>query len=149
MPTTSGWALSCSSRLFYAIFQNGCGALGKVIFALVMDTGLSISFVRLLAGGLMQTIVLGINCGLKSCEERTVKKRILIDYLLAHFKQHNMYVLRYYFCEFLCLINVIGQLYLMNWFVGGEFFSYGLKGLLLSSSNIYIITVVPKNYVNY
>ncbi len=79
-------------------------------------------------GGLMQTIVLGLNSGLKTVEERTVKKKILIDYLLLHIKQHNMYAIRYWFCEVLCLVNIIGQLYLMNRFTGGEFFSYGLKG---------------------
>jgi len=76
----------------------------------------------------MQTIVLGLNSGLKTVEERTVKKKILIDYLLVHIKQHNMYAIRYWFCEVLCLVNIIGQLYLMNRFTGGEFFSYGLKG---------------------
>jgi hypothetical protein len=84
----------------------------------------------------MSTIVLGLNSGLKCAEEKTVKKKVLIDYLLMHFKQHNMYALRYWFCEVLCLVNVIGQLYLMNRFTGGEFFSYGLKGricLLLES----------------
>nr|CAH0102515.1 unnamed protein product [Daphnia galeata] len=86
-------------------------------------------------GGLMQTIVLGLNSGLKTVEERTVKKRILIDYLLVHFKQHNMYAIRYWFCEVLCLVNIIGQLYLMNRFTGGEFFSYGLKVLSFANAD--------------
>lgn len=66
--------------------------------------------------------------GLRSVEERAAKKRVLVDYLLVHFKQHNMYAVRYFFCELLCLVNIIGQLYLMNTFTGGEFFSYGLRG---------------------
>lgn len=86
-------------------------------------------------GGLMQTIVLGLNSGLKSVEERTVKKRILIDYLLLHFKQHNMYAMRYFFCEVLCLVNIIGQLYLMNRFTGGEFFTYGIKVLSFANAD--------------
>ena len=77
----------------------------------------------------MSTIVMGLNSGLRSAEERASKKRLLIDYLLVHFKQHNMYALRYWFCEALCLVNIIGQLYLMNRFTGGEFFTYGLKGI--------------------
>ena len=76
----------------------------------------------------MSTIVLGLNSGLRSIEEKAAKKKVLIDYLQLHFKQHNMYALRYWLCELLCLVNVIGQLYLMNRFTGGEFFSYGLKG---------------------
>lgn len=82
----------------------------------------------------MSTIVMGLNSGLRSAEERAGKKRMLIDYLLAHFKQHNMYALRYWFCEALCLVNIIGQLYLMNRFTGGEFFTYGLKGIFFFSN---------------
>jgi len=57
------------------------------------------------------------------------KRKTLVSYLLHHLKQHNMYALKYYFCEFLCLVNIIGQLYLMNTFLGGEFFSYGTSVL--------------------
>jgi hypothetical protein len=38
-----------------------------------------------------------------------------------------MYAVRYFFCEILCLVNVIGQMYLMNTFFDGEFMNYGLK----------------------
>lgn len=40
---------------------------------------------------------------------------------------------KYFVCEFLCLVNIIGQLYLMNRFLGGEFFSYGIRVLQFSS----------------
>lgn len=40
---------------------------------------------------------------------------------------------QYFTCEFLCLVNVIGQLYLMNRFLGGEFFTYGLRVLQFST----------------
>lgn len=86
-------------------------------------------------GGLMQTIVLGLNSGLKTAEERVAKKKVLLDYLLVHLKQHNMYALRYWFCEALCLVNIIGQLYLMNRFTGGEFFSYGLNVLSFANAD--------------
>ncbi|KAJ8947244.1 hypothetical protein NQ318_012010 [Aromia moschata] len=42
-------------------------------------------------------------------------------------EQHNMYALRYWACECICLINIIVQLYLMNKFFDGEFLSYGLR----------------------
>ena len=132
MLITSGSASSCFSRPFSAMFRGGCGTPGKVrddnfLCYLIV---LLIEYLSLEIGGLMQTIVLGLNSGLKSAEERAAKKRVLIDYLLIHFKQHSMYVLRYWLCEVMCLVNVIGQLYLMNRFTGGEFFSYGLRGEL-------------------
>lgn len=40
---------------------------------------------------------------------------------------------QYFACEFLCLVNIIGQLYLMNRFLDGEFFNYGLRVLQLSN----------------
>ena len=36
-------------------------------------------------------------------------------------------IYRYFFCEFLCFLNVFGQFFLMNWFFDGEFLEYGLK----------------------
>lgn len=44
-----------------------------------------------------------------------------------------MYVYQYFVCEFLCLVNIVGQLYLMNLFLGGEFFSYGMRVLQLTN----------------
>lgn len=38
-----------------------------------------------------------------------------------------MYAIRYWFCECLCLVNVILQLYFMNVFFNGEFFKYGFR----------------------
>ncbi|KAJ8933592.1 hypothetical protein NQ314_013917 [Rhamnusium bicolor] len=42
-------------------------------------------------------------------------------------ERHNMYAIRYWACEFICLVNIILQLYLMNKFFDGEFLSYGLR----------------------
>lgn len=42
-------------------------------------------------------------------------------------QRHNMYAIRYWFCEGLCLVNIIVQLYFMNKFFDGEFLSYGLR----------------------
>ncbi|KAL1131837.1 hypothetical protein AAG570_011448 [Ranatra chinensis] len=43
-----------------------------------------------------------------------------------------MYAIRYWVCECLCLVNIIGQLYLMNRFFDGEFMSYGLRVMTFS-----------------
>lgn len=47
--------------------------------------------------------------------------------LFFFFQRHNMYAIRYWFCECLCLVNVILQLYFMNVFFNGEFFKYGFR----------------------
>ena len=47
--------------------------------------------------------------------------------ILSFLQTHNTYVYRYFACEILCLFNIIAQLYLMNRFFEGEFFTYGLR----------------------
>uniref|UniRef100_A0A336LNF3 Innexin n=1 Tax=Culicoides sonorensis TaxID=179676 RepID=A0A336LNF3_CULSO len=78
-------------------------------------------------GGLMRTIVMGLKLGICSEEEKCAKKQVLIEYLLKHLKRHKLYMVRYFICEALCLINIVIQLYLMNQFFDGEFLSYGWR----------------------
>lgn len=48
------------------------------------------------------------------------------------FQRHNMYAIRYWMCEALCLVNIVTQLYFMDHFFDGEFFSYGLRVMTFS-----------------
>ncbi|XP_045467611.1 innexin inx1 [Harmonia axyridis] len=78
-------------------------------------------------GGLMKTLVMGLNIGATPEKVRNARKEIVIEYLLEHLKKHRFYAIRYWCCECLCLVNIIVQLYLMNKFFDGEFLSYGLR----------------------
>ncbi|KAG7303830.1 Innexin inx1 [Plutella xylostella] len=80
-------------------------------------------------GGLLRTIVMGLNVGACHVDEREKKKDVLIGYLLRYAKRHKMYAFRYWGCELLCLVNIVLQLLMMDSFFGGEFFSYGVKVL--------------------
>jgi innexin len=92
---------------------------------------------------------MGLQLGICREEEKYAKKQALIDYMLKHLKvnlkwqetmqyhniiyisfllqRHKMYAIRYWACEALCLVNIIVQLFLMNSFFDGEFFSYGWR----------------------
>ena len=76
--------------------------------------------------------------------EKRQKKRLLLDYLSDNLKHHNWWAYRYFFCEFLALINVIGewrqtivghhitflslgQMFLMDRFFDGAFLTFGLE----------------------
>lgn len=83
-------------------------------------------------GGLLRTIAMNLNLGICREEEKQVKKHALIDYMLSHLKRHKLYAVRYWFCEFLCLVNIILQLILMNKFFDGEFADYGWRVLKYS-----------------
>ena len=39
--------------------------------------------------------------------------------------RHNWYAAKFFFCECLNLVNVVGQIYFMDLFLGGEFTTYG------------------------
>ena len=51
--------------------------------------------------------------------EKRQKKRLLLDYLSDNLKHHNWWAYRYFFCEFLALINVVGK-YIVNLSIGVE-----------------------------
>ncbi|CAK9813511.1 Innexin inx1 [Anthophora plagiata] len=83
-------------------------------------------------GGLISSLVMGMNHCLE-CEDSIKKKQdMLMDYLILYKKTHSTYVYRYFACEALCLVNIFSQLYLMNRFFDGEFLSYGLRVLQFS-----------------
>lgn len=83
-------------------------------------------------GGLLRSIVMGLNLTICTKEEKEAKRDALLDYLIKHVKRHKMYVARYWACEALCLVNIVIQMYLMNRFFDGEFMSYGTRVMGLS-----------------
>ena len=54
------------------------------------------------------------------------RKEVLVEYFTNDNRHNNdYYAYRFFMCEFLNLVNVIGQIYLMDVFLGGEFTMYG------------------------
>jgi hypothetical protein len=43
--------------------------------------------------------------------EKKQKKKLLLDYLYDNLKNHNWWAYRYFFCELLALLNVLGTVY--------------------------------------
>ena len=41
--------------------------------------------------------------------EKRQKKKMLVDYLVINLKNHNFWTFKYFFCEFLCLLNITGN----------------------------------------
>ena len=84
-----------------------------------------------------------------SCREaeKRQKKKLLLDYLYANLKNHNFWAYRYFFCEFLGILNVVGenyfispfcstsnlycpcpgQMFLMDRFFDGTFLTFGIE----------------------
>ena len=70
---------------------------------------------------------------------------MLVDYLYTNLKNHNFWAYKYFFCEFLGLLNIsgkntsksmrnlinhfLGQMFLMDRFFDGTFFTFGIEVL--------------------
>ena len=58
--------------------------------------------------GKVSALCMDLNLGIISDVEKKLKKKLLIDYLYSNLKHHNFWAYRYFFCEFLALLNVTG-----------------------------------------
>ncbi|XP_013793461.1 innexin shaking-B-like [Limulus polyphemus] len=78
-------------------------------------------------GRLLVTICNIIQIVIVSDEELRKKTADLTHYILKHRGHHKYYAFKYFLCELLCLMNVIGQFYLLDLFLDGRFFTYGFE----------------------
>jgi hypothetical protein len=76
-------------------------------------------------GGRIKMLVLDLNCPIVNNEAKMERKKILIDYFRENLNRHNFYAFRFFICEVLNFINVFGQIYFMDFFLDGEFSTYG------------------------
>lgn len=82
---------------------------------------------RMWEGGKIQALMMDLDIGLLGEAEKKQKKKLLVDYIINSWKQHDWYAGRYLICEFLAFVNVLGQMFLMDKFFDGEFMNYGLE----------------------
>lgn len=76
-------------------------------------------------GGRIKMLVLDLNCPVVNEESKDERKKILVDYFDENINRHNFYAFRFFICEALNFINVVGQIYFMDFFLDGEFSTYG------------------------
>ncbi len=73
----------------------------------------------------MDKITNGLRGRTLSLDERKDKCETLVKYIKETFHLHNFYAFKYFLCDILNFVNVIGQMYLINTFLGGVFMAYG------------------------
>ena len=59
--------------------------------------------------GKIGALKMDLDLGIISEAEKRQKKKLLLDYLYSNLKNHNFWAYRYFFCEFLALLNVLGE----------------------------------------
>ncbi|KAK9498435.1 hypothetical protein O3M35_011008 [Rhynocoris fuscipes] len=86
-------------------------------------------------GGKIHALMLDLDVGICSELEKRQKKKLLLDYLWENLRYHNWWCFRYYLCELLSLLNVIGQMFLMDKFFDGAFLTFGIDVIKFMSDD--------------
>lgn len=68
-------------------------------------------------------------------DERKAKSQRLVKYISDTMHHHNIYAAGYFFCEALNFVNVVGNIFFVDMFLGGAFLSYGTDVLKFSNMN--------------
>ncbi|XP_025205065.1 innexin inx2 isoform X2 [Melanaphis sacchari] len=76
-------------------------------------------------GGRIKMLVLDLNCPIINEDCKADRKKLLIDYFATNLHTQNFYAIRFFLCEFLNFVNVIAQIFFMDYFLEGEFSTYG------------------------
>ena len=79
---------------------------------------------------------LGENTLNNETESTKERRSVIVRYILRNIRTHNVYVYKFIFCEFLNLVNIIGQIFLMDLFFGGQFTTYGLEVLSIANTEM-------------
>ena len=59
--------------------------------------------------GKITALMMDLDIGVVSEVEKKQKKKLLLDYLYDNLKNHNWWAYRYFFCELLAFLNIIGK----------------------------------------
>ena len=65
-------------------------------------------------GGKIKKILLDLNDPMLDEDDQKKRRSLLIEFLLRSRNTHKSYAFKFFFCEALNFINVIGQIYFIN-----------------------------------
>ena len=82
-------------------------------------------------GGKVKNIIAGLNQLILDKRERAGKEKVLANYIVESKNTHNYWAVKMLLVDFLNLANVIGNIYFVDAFLGGEFSTFGLEVLSL------------------
>ncbi len=74
-------------------------------------------------------LVQDMNVPIVDADTKKDRIKLLVDYFSINRNNHEFYCLRFFLCELLNFINILGQIYFMDFFLGGEFTEYGTNVL--------------------
>ncbi|CAG0923006.1 unnamed protein product [Notodromas monacha] len=83
--------------------------------------------------GVTKTLTSGLMGKTATRDALAEKTAPVASYMARSWHTHEMYAYRYLLCEVLALVNVLGNLWFVNWFLGGAFMEYGSQVLQFSN----------------
>ncbi|XP_018025691.1 innexin inx2 [Hyalella azteca] len=86
-------------------------------------------------GGLFTSILQGLDQKSLNDGSNTQKYQTLMKYMMNHVNMHKNWTIRFFVCELLCLVVVISNIYITDWFLGGTFIAYGSEVFSLQNTD--------------
>ncbi|XP_054712216.1 innexin inx2-like [Uloborus diversus] len=111
------------SRVFHAYYQWVC----FVLFLQALLFCIPRYFWKCMEKGKIKSLVMDLHNPVLDMEAKSSKINTLVDYMVRNLNNNDNYSTLYMMSEAFNVINVIGQMYLMDTFLGGEFSSYGAQ----------------------
>nr|XP_045616204.1 innexin inx2-like [Procambarus clarkii] len=87
-------------------------------------------------GGKLKMLADQLDSPIVDDEAKKDRKTMLVNYFTLNLHRQNTYAFKFFICEVLNFINVIGQIYLTNRFLGYEFSTYGTRVVNFSEQEI-------------
>ncbi|XP_064457638.1 innexin inx2-like [Ornithodoros turicata] len=112
-------------RVYHAYYQWVC----FVLFLQAVLFYVPRYFWKAIEGGRTKNLILGLNNPIMSEGDKEKSRNLLVEYLTVNLNNHNLFFYGYVLAEILNFINVVGQMFLMDLFLGGEFSAYGARVL--------------------
>lgn len=80
-------------------------------------------------GGKIKMLVQGLMEPMVSPDAKADQISLIVKYFRLHRGSHVLYSFKFFICEILNFVNVIGQIYFIDLFLGNEFTDYGIRVL--------------------
>ncbi|KAG7178197.1 innexin inx2-like [Homarus americanus] len=78
-------------------------------------------------GGKVKMLVTDLHSPILDEDAKMTRKKMLVSYFRINLNKQNLYMFKFIFCEILNFINIIGQIYFTDRFLGYEFTTYGSR----------------------
>jgi len=89
-------------------------------------------FWKMWEAGKLKMLVQDLNVPIVEKELKQDRLSVLITYFVDKKNNNDWYAARFFFLEILNLVNVIGQIFFVDFFLGGEFTTYGSDVISMS-----------------